>query len=94
MELGLPEILIILVAALLFFGPGKVPQIGESLGRAIRNFRNAADSRAERPGQAHREQEGTPAPALPPAQARATPGSAHEPVQHGEPAAPGAPRTS
>ncbi len=42
MELGLGEIVIVLIVVLLLFGPSKLPQLGESLGRAIRNFKDAA----------------------------------------------------
>ena len=39
MRLGFGEILIILAIALLFFGPSKLPQLGSSLGEAIRGFK-------------------------------------------------------
>ncbi len=39
--LGVPELLIILVIILIMFGAGKLPEIGEGLGRGIRNFRKA-----------------------------------------------------
>ncbi len=38
-NLGMPEILLILVAALLIFGPKKLPDLGRSLGNGIREFR-------------------------------------------------------
>ena len=38
MRLGLGEILVDLALALLFFGPSKLPQLGASLGEAIRGF--------------------------------------------------------
>lgn len=37
--LGLPEMMVILVIALLVFGPSKLPSLGKSLGQAIRGFR-------------------------------------------------------
>ncbi len=37
--LGFQELLIILVVALIIFGPGKLPQIGSGLGKAIRDFK-------------------------------------------------------
>ncbi|MGR6835481.1 Sec-independent protein translocase subunit TatA/TatB [Syntrophomonas erecta] len=37
------EILFILVIVLLIFGPGKLPQVGESMGKALKNFRSAKD---------------------------------------------------
>ena len=39
---GMGELLIILVIVLLVFGAGKLPQIGDSLGRSIKNFKRAA----------------------------------------------------
>lgn len=44
---GMGELLIILVIVLLIFGAGKLPQIGDSLGRSIRNFKRAAGSEKE-----------------------------------------------
>ncbi len=41
MDLGVPELLIILVIALVLFGGGKLPEVGKSLGQAIREFKNA-----------------------------------------------------
>jgi sec-independent protein translocase protein TatA len=38
-NLGFPEIMIILVVALLVFGPKKLPDLGRSLGHGIREFR-------------------------------------------------------
>ena len=40
-KLGLPEILLILAIALLLFGPGKLGDLGKSLGEGIRNFKSA-----------------------------------------------------
>ena len=40
---GMPELIIILVILLVIFGPGKLPQLGASLGGAIRNFKKAAE---------------------------------------------------
>ena len=39
---GIPELLLILLIVLLVFGAGKLPQIGDSLGRSIKNFKRAA----------------------------------------------------
>jgi len=38
-NLGMPEILLILVVALLVFGPSRLPEIGKSIGKAFREFR-------------------------------------------------------
>ncbi|NEO31999.1 MAG: TatA/E family twin arginine-targeting protein translocase [Symploca sp. SIO3C6] len=40
--IGLPEMVLILVIALLVFGPKKLPEIGRSLGKAIRGFQDAS----------------------------------------------------
>ena len=37
--LGLPEVLIILVIALVVFGPSRLPSVGKSLGEGIRGFK-------------------------------------------------------
>ncbi len=39
---GMPEMIIILVLALIVVGPGKLPQLGQALGSGTRNFRKAA----------------------------------------------------
>lgn len=39
--LGIPELLVILVIVLIIFGAGKLPELGEGLGKGIRNFRKA-----------------------------------------------------
>ncbi|HIF64491.1 MAG TPA: twin-arginine translocase TatA/TatE family subunit [Deltaproteobacteria bacterium] len=39
--LGVTELIIILVIILIMFGAGKLPEIGEGLGRGIKNFRRA-----------------------------------------------------
>ena len=42
MGLRLPEVLIILVVLVLVFGANKIPQLGDALGKGIRNFKKAA----------------------------------------------------
>lgn len=39
--LGMPEVLVILLVALLVFGPRRLPEIAESFGDAIKKFRKA-----------------------------------------------------
>jgi len=39
---GMPEMIIILVLALVVVGPGKLPQLGQALGSGIRNFKKAS----------------------------------------------------
>jgi len=45
--LGMPELVIILVVALIFFGPGKLPELGSGLGKAIRSFKKASEGEDE-----------------------------------------------
>jgi sec-independent protein translocase protein TatA len=40
--IGLPEMVLILVVALLVFGPKKLPEIGKSLGKALKGFQDAS----------------------------------------------------
>ncbi len=42
--LGVPELMVILVIALVIFGPSKLPQIGSGLGKAIRDFKKGVTS--------------------------------------------------
>ena len=44
MSIGPAEIVIVLVLALLVFGPKRLPQMGKSLGKGVREFRKAADT--------------------------------------------------
>ena len=40
--LGVPELLLLIVLALIIFGPGKLPEVGRSVGKAIGEFRRAS----------------------------------------------------
>jgi len=40
--IGLPEMALIMIVALLIFGPKKLPEIGRSMGKAIRSFQDAS----------------------------------------------------
>jgi twin arginine-targeting protein translocase, TatA/E family len=46
-NIGPWEIGFILIIVLIIFGPGKLPQLGESLGKAIHSFRSARETDAE-----------------------------------------------
>ena len=39
--IGLPELLILLVVVLIFFGPKRLPEMGRSLGRGLREFKES-----------------------------------------------------
>ncbi|MDF2569056.1 MAG: twin-arginine translocation protein TatA/E family subunit [Sporomusa sp.] len=43
-NLGMPEMIVILVIALLVFGPGKLPEMGKAMGNALQEFRRATSS--------------------------------------------------
>ena len=43
--LGAPELIVILVVALLVFGPGKLPEIGGALGKGIKDFKKALENK-------------------------------------------------
>jgi sec-independent protein translocase protein TatA len=43
LDIGIQELLVIMVLALLVFGPDKLPDLGRRLGRAMREFRRASD---------------------------------------------------
>ena len=58
-NLGLPEIIIIGAAALLVFGPKRLPELAKSLGKGIRDFKKALEGGAE-------EKDGELPPAQPP----------------------------
>lgn len=45
--LGTQELLIILVLVMVIFGAGKLPQVGEALGKGIRNFKKGVNEAQE-----------------------------------------------
>jgi sec-independent protein translocase protein TatA len=47
MGLGFGELVILLIIVLLVFGAGKLPQIGDALGKSIKNFKRAAGGKDE-----------------------------------------------
>jgi sec-independent protein translocase protein TatA len=55
-SIGLPELIVILVVALLVVGPKKLPDVGRSLGQAIRGFRRAINEQEKAPSGEPEEQ--------------------------------------
>jgi TatA/E family protein of Tat protein translocase len=41
--IGVPELIVIFVVALIVFGPGKLPELGKSLGKGLAEFRRASN---------------------------------------------------
>ena len=66
--LGFPELVVILILALLVFGPGKLPDLGKFLGKSIREFRDALEQHGEEqpPGEPPTPKPGEPGDKLPP----------------------------
>jgi sec-independent protein translocase protein TatA len=40
-NIGIPGLILILIALLLFFGPSKLPEIGKAFGRSLKEFKDA-----------------------------------------------------
>lgn len=45
--IGTMELVVILVLALIIFGPGKLPEVGQAIGRSIREFKKATSEAME-----------------------------------------------
>jgi TatA/E family protein of Tat protein translocase len=75
-SLGMPELIVIFVIALIVFGPRKLPELGRSLGRGIAEFKKATNelqttledeiNKEERQAHAAAAQANVPAAATPP----------------------------
>ena len=69
MQLGPAEILVVLVIALLVFGPNKLPEVGRQVGRAMREFRQFQQTMTRDMHEVFSEEapaSGEPAPSLSP----------------------------
>ncbi len=56
MDIGIPELIIILVIVMLLFGVGRLPEIGGALGKSIRNFKQEMEGK-EKPSVAEKKEE-------------------------------------
>ncbi|MFZ7101683.1 MAG: twin-arginine translocase TatA/TatE family subunit [Peptococcaceae bacterium] len=43
-NIGFPELILILVLALIIFGPGKLPDVGRAVGKSIKEFKKATSA--------------------------------------------------
>lgn len=82
-NIGPGELILILIIALVVLGPGKLPDVAQSLGRSLREFRKAASdvsdsAKVDAPAPAQAAHPGTPA----------APAAASTPVSPAAPAAP------
>lgn len=46
-NIGVPGLILILIVALVIFGPNKLPEIGRAFGKSIREFKNATEGLAD-----------------------------------------------
>ena len=76
-QLGLPEVILVLVIALIFLGPKRLPEAGQALGKGMREFRQGIA------GHDHEPEASTP---LPPALPVYTPPPAYIPPPGAQPA--------
>lgn len=47
MRIGMPELIIILIAILLIFGPKNLPKLGAALGKTVKNVRDGIDGKLD-----------------------------------------------
>ncbi|MCU0519467.1 MAG: twin-arginine translocase TatA/TatE family subunit [Anaerolineae bacterium] len=59
-NLGVPELILILVIAILIFGPGRIGKIGAELGRGIRGFKEGVATDEDKKGEGDEESEAKP----------------------------------
>ncbi len=48
--IGMPELLVIMVIALVIFGPGKIPEMGSAIGKALKDFKRSMSADEEPSG--------------------------------------------
>lgn len=62
-NVGLPELAIVLIIALIVFGPKRLPELGRSLGRGIREFRGSLGGEQDDEPEPRRGEIDPPSPA-------------------------------
>jgi len=88
-SIGPGELILILIIALVVLGPGKLPDVAQSLGRSVREFRKAATDVSEAgklDGSTSSATSSQPAPSAPAAPAAPPAPPADAGVASGEPA--------
>jgi len=87
--IGVPELIIILVVALIVFGPRKLPELGRSLGKSLSEFKRASNElRNTLDEEIRLEERRTPQPVTGPATDTIGGPSSTDPATLGSPAAP------
>jgi sec-independent protein translocase protein TatA len=82
-SIGMPELIIIFVIALIIFGPRKLPELGKSLGKSIAEFKKASNElRNTLEEEIRIEEQKEVKPATP---AAAAPVATAAPTEHTEP---------
>ena len=64
--IGWVEILLVSLVVLLVFGPKRLPEMGRSLGKGMREFKESITVNADHPAEIPAPREETPVPAAPP----------------------------
>jgi sec-independent protein translocase protein TatA len=59
-DLGIPELIIILVIVVLLFGPGRLSKIAGELGKGIKNFRENLNSDEKKPDEEKKDEQPKP----------------------------------
>ena len=80
--IGMPELIIIFVIALIFFGPRKLPELGRSLGKSLAEFKRASNelrSTLDEEIRADERKAAAPVPAVP-AETSTDPAEIHSPA--------------
>ena len=75
-SLGFTELILILFIVLIIFGAGKLPQLGEGFGKAIKGFKKSVHEADEIEAEAHARTQQEAPPSLPPQQATTAPAGA------------------